>query len=568
MTLPRRVLSWLPLRRTLAGYRREWLPMDVIAGLSVCTVMVPSVVAYAGLAGLPPVTGLYAALAGMIGYGLFASSRRVITGPDAALTLLVGVAITPIAGGDPQRAAVLAAALAILAGAILLVTAAVRAGVFAELLSKPVLVGYLTGAALILISTQLGKFVGLKVDASEFFPVIAELWQRRGEFHGPTMWAGVGLVALLAALRVLLPRAPGALIAFLLALTASWLLDLEAMGFALVGAVPAGLPNPRLPLIDIADLGLLLPGAAAVALLAMPEGILLARAFAARRGETINANQEIASLGVANLCAGVLQGFAVGASQSRTTVNDAAGGQTPLAGFVAAAGLVVILLWLTPLLAMLPTVTLAAILIVAGLQLIDLGEYRSMLRFDWKAGVLAILVLAGVLLAGVLQGIMLGVALSLIHLLVGLARPLDAVLREIPGRRRYHDLSEDDEAPPETVPGLIAYRFYAPLLFANAEWFVGRVRELIERSPTPVRWFVLDAQAIWSIDLTAMESLQRLVSELQARGISFKVARANRPLREVMRRSGVTALIGERNFYPSVHAAVNEFRGPEARPES
>lgn len=557
----RALFARLPLAQTLSGYRREWLIADLIGGLSVCVVMVPSVVAYAGLAGLPPVQGLYAALLGMVGYAIFASSRHVIVGPDAALTLLVAAAIAPFTVADPSRAPVLAAALAIIGGVLLLATALLRAGVAADLLSRPVLVGYLTGASLILISTQLGKFFGVSLQEKDFFAIVTELVRRRPEIHGWTTWLGIGLVLLQLVLRAAAPKVPVALVVFVVAIGFSLAIDLPARGVALVGTVESGLPRPAIPWIQASELVALVPGALGLALLTIPESILLARAFSARHRYEIKPNQEIAAIGVANVLAGSFQGFSVSASQSRTSVNDSAGGKTPISGFVAAGGLVLVLLFLTPLLARLPSVALAAILVVAGAQLIEFRQYRALLRFTKGAFVLALVVMLGVLVLGVVQGIMLGIAISLVQLIGRLARPMDALLREVPGTSRYHDLADDDDRPAHTVPGLVAYRFYAPLMFANAEHFLARIRTLIARSPTPVRCLVLDAQAIWDVDSTAAEVLSRLRAELTDRGIELKVARANRPLRAILERAGLKTELGLERYYTSVHAAVESFQG-------
>lgn len=560
----RQIVGWLPLAATLSGYRKAWLLPDCLSGLSICAVMVPSVIAYAGLAGLPPVTGLYAALLGMLGYGIFASSKQVIVGPDAAIALLVGVVIAPLAAGDPVRGLLLASALAVLVGLILLLTAVVRAGVVADLLSKPVLVGYLTGAALILISTQLGRFVGVKTSETDFFAIVAEILHRTPEWHSLTMGIGIGFVVLQIVLRMVVPKLPGALVAFVLGIGLSFVVDLQSHGVSLVGTVASGLPAPRVPWIHFADLQSLVPGAFAVALLTIPEGILLARAFASRRGEQIQPNQEIAALGFGNLLAGFFQGFPVGASQSRTTINEASGGRTPIAGFAAAFGLLMVLLFLTPLIARLPSVTLAAILIFAGAHLLEPKTYRSLLRFGWQPFGLAIIVMMGVLIAGVLQGIVIGVFISLVYTIGRIARPLDAVLHEVGDTKSFHDLGDDGSFPPETVPGLIAYRFYAPLMFANAERFVSRVRTLIDECPSKVQWFVLDAQAIWEIDVTAVDALQRLKNELTARGISFKIARANRPLRDALVQYAGPGVITEGTLFPSVHSAVKAFEHQQA----
>ncbi len=552
------MVEWVPVLPLLRGYRRQWLRPDLVAGVSVTVVMIPSVIAYAELAGLQPAHGMYAALAAMIGYAIFASSRQVIAGPDAAIALLVAAAIGPLSNGDPVRAAALAATLALLGGALMLLAAGLRAGVVADFLSKPVLVGYMTGAALILMSTQLGKLFGVKIESHEFFPILAELIRRIGETHGLTLGLGLGTIAVLALLERFAARAPGALVVFVLGLLASALFDLEARGVRLIGELARGLPLPQLPAVTLADVQELLPAATGIALLTFPEGVLLARAFGAKNRYDVQPNQELVALAAANLASGIFQGFSSGASQSRTTVNDATGGKSQMVSLVAAGALGLFMIFLTPLLARLPTVVLGAILVFAGANLIDVRGARSLYRLSRGALWVAMVVTGGVLVVGVVPGILIGVMISLVFLLARLARPMDAVLQRLSGTDRYHDLGEDGAA--ETVPGLIAYRFYSPLFFANAEHFADRVRALVSEAPSPVRWFVLDAQAIWDIDVTAAEALGRLNEDLARRGVSFKIARANRPLRTRLERIGLTNRIGTTSFFPSVHRAVEAFQ--------
>ncbi len=530
--------------------------------------MIPSVLAYAELAGLPPVHGLYAALAGMVGYAIFASSRQVVAGPDAAITLLVAAAVGPLAAGDPSRAAALAATIALLGGGLMLMAAWLRAGVVADFLSKPVLVGYLTGAALILISTQLGKLFGIRTEEQDFFPLIGEVARRVREAHPLTLGLGVGLIALLELLRRYSPRVPGALVVFVVALAVSLLFGLEHRGVRVVGIVPSGLPAFRLPIVSMKDIRDVLPAAAGIVMLTFPEAVLLARALAARNQYEIRPNQELVALCASNVAAGLFGGFSSGASQSRTTVNDASGGKTQLASLIAAAALALFLLFLTPILCALPTVALASILIFAGVHLIEVDAYRLLFRISRRGFGVALAVTAGVLVVGVVPGILIGVIASLIYLLARLARPLDVVLREAPGSGRFHDLGDAPEA--ETIPGLIAYRFYAPLFFANAEYFVQRVRELINTSPHAVKWFLVDMQAVWEIDVTAADALTRLSDELSQRGVSLRIARANRPLREVLGRLGLREKLGEVDmmYFPSVHAAVEAFRREVGAPSS
>ncbi len=530
---------------------------DVFGGISACVVMIPSVIAYADLAGLPPAHGLYAALAGMLGYAAFASSRQVIAGPDAAIALLVASAVGPLAGGDPARIAVLSAAAALIGGTIMLVAARLRLGMIADFLSKPVLVGYMTGAALILVSTQLEKLFGLTLHHHDFFPLLAELARRLPETHVPTLALGVGLLAVLGVLRYVAPRLPGALVVFVLGIAASAAFDLGKLGVKVVGDVPSGLPHPLLPVISGGDVRDLLPAAIGIALLTFPEGILLARAFAAKNGYDVDPEHELRALGMANLAAGLFQGFPVGASSSRTMVNDAAGGRTQVASVVAAAVLVPFLVLLTPLLRLLPTVVLGAIVVFAGVQLIDVQQYARLYRVGPLSFVNAMLVTLGVLVIGVVPGIVIGVMLSLIVLLGRLARPADAVLQPLPGTASFHDLGE--QSATETVPGLIAYRFYAPLVFANADHFMQRVRGLVAAAPKPVHCVLVDVQAVTEIDVTAAEMLLRLGAELEAQGIGLKFARANRPLREQIVRLGLGEHVDESTLFPSVHAAIEAF---------
>ena len=547
----------LPIVRIFADRRGEALRGDVIGGISACVVMIPSVIAYADLAGLPPAHGLYAALAGMLGYAAFASSRQVIAGPDAAITLLVASAVGPLTHGDPTRIAVLCAATALIGGTIMLLAARLHLSMIADFLSKPVLVGYMTGAALILVSTQLEKLFGVKLHEHDFFPLLAELVGRLSQTHRLTFVLGIGCLALLAFLHRVAPRLPGALVVFMLAIAVSAVFGLDALGVKVVGDVPSGLPHPIFPMISRADFRDLLPGAIGIALLTFPDGILLARAFANKNGYDVEPEHELRALAAANLAAGLFQGFPVGASQSRTTVNEAAGGRTQLASLVATAALVAFLLVLTPLLRLLPMVALGAIVVFAGAQLIDLEAYAGLYRVGRLSFVNALLVTFGVLVIGVVPGIVVGVMLSLIVLLGRLARPVDAVLQRLPGTASFHDLGDASET--ETVPGLIAYRFYAPLVFANADHFMQRIRALVARCRSRVRCVLVDVQAVTEVDVTAAEMLVRLGAELGAEGIALKFARANRPLREQIMRLGLGKHLDEATVFPSVHAAIEAF---------
>lgn len=549
--------AYLPLLATLRQYRIQWLGRDVVAGLTACIVMIPSVIAYAELVHLPPITGLYAALAAAIGYALFASSRQVIAGPDAAIGLLVGSAIVPLAVTDPVRMATLAAELGLLSGAVLLLAARLKLGVIADLLSRPVLVGYLNGASLILISTQLGKMFSISTQGDEFFPLLSSLLQQLPTTHVPTFVFGLLLMALLVALGRWLPQVPGALVSSGLALLATYLFDLGRYGIALVGAVPSGIPQFEMPLVRWSDIAVLAPAAVAIAFLAFSDGILLAQAFAEKHGYEVNPNQELAALGSANILAALWQGFPVSASQSRTSIVDAAGGRTQIAQLVAAAGLLLFLLFLTGLIALLPRVVLGAILIVTAVGMLEVASLRNLYKIDRNEFGIAMTVTLVILIAGVVTGIIAGLLISLIAVLLEISRPRDAILKRLAGDGKFHDCLDDDDA--QGVRGVIVYRLYAPLIFANARYVVERIRALVEAAGPELEWLIIDAQAITDMDVTAAQRFAELNRELKERGVEIKIADAPRPFREELAKVGLSSTLGSQQFFVSVKKAVEAF---------
>lgn len=549
--------SSVPLIATLRHYRLAWLSRDAVAGLSACIVMIPSVLAYAELVHLPPIAGLYAALAASIGYALFASSHHVIAGPDAAIGLLAGSAILPLALDESQRAAMLAALLSLLSGAVLLLAARLKLGVIADLLSRPVLIGYLNGASLVLIATQLGKMFRIRTEGEEFFELLAALARNLPHAHLPTFIFGALLVALLLALARWLPRVPGALTVCAVALAGTALLDLGGAGVALVGAVPGGVPRLAIPAFRWADVAALAPAALAIAFLAFSDGILLAQTFAEKNGYQVRPNQELLALGSANILAGVWQGFPVSASQSRTSVVDAAGGRSQVAQLVAAAGLLLFLVFLTGSIALLPKVALGAILIVTAFGMLEVAPLAALYKVDRVEFGIALGVTLAILLAGVVPGIILGLLLSLIAVLVEISRPGDALLRRRSGDGKFHDCPPDVDA--QDVPGLLFYRLYAPLIFANARHVMARLRALVDQTVPPVIWLVLDAQAIHDMDVTAAQRFAQLHRELAEEGLEVKIADAPRPFLEELAKVGLSEEIGREDFFVSVKQAAEAF---------
>ncbi len=551
------LLRWLPGLACFAPYPRDAWRGDLTAGFAVCIVMIPSVLAYAELVGVAPERGLYAALGAMAGFALFSTTRIVINGPDTTIALLAGSVIAPLAGGDPLRTASLAAALAMLTGGLLVLAARIHLGNAADLLAKPVLVGYANGAALILIASQLSAMLGVPLEGDAFFLRIWDALRAVPQAHATTLALGFALIALMLALRRWAPRSPGPLIACAVAFGAVATLDLDGRGVAMLRPLPEGLPTLALPAVMWSDLQRLAPGALALAFLIFAEGILLAQTLAAKRRETIDPDAELAALGAANLVSGLAGGFSVGASGSRSITADAAGARTQLTQWVALALLVAFVIYLAPVIGYLPRVALAAILIVAGIAMLDLAGTRVLRSMDVHAFRLSLAVTLGVLVIGVLPGVLLGIALALARALYDLARPRDALLRRQAADGRFHDLDEDE--PGETPPGVIVYRLYAPLLFANARHVADRLRALVADADPPAHLLVLDLQAVTHIDVTAAEVLLELYDELERSGVDVRFARANRPLREQLTAWLGNHRLGTERFFPAASAAVDDW---------
>lgn len=543
--------------QVLKHYRKSWLRDDLVAGISVGILAIPSVIAYAELAGLPPQTGLVTALLGMLTYALLGSSRCVIVGPDAAIALLISAGIAPLSAGDPWRAAALASLLALMVGGFLLVSALWRLGAIADFLSRPILTGFMQGAAFILIATQLPRLAGIRIEEDSFLLRLWALWEARNHWHPPTLALGSALIVLMYLIKRWRPHWPVAIPVFLVVIVADFALDWRHFGLSMIGPLPVPELGFHRPSLGFNDAIALLPAAVGIVMLAMPEGILMARAFAQQRGETSDANKELTGIGMASIVAGLLGGFALGASQSRTALNHATHARSQLAGLIAALLMGAFLLFFTPSLNHLPSVAVAALLVFAGLQLVGIRDMASLWRLDRASGAFAILTSLGVLVVGILPGILAGISLSLARMIHFFSRPYDAVLREDIGRTGLHDVGEN--LPQQSLPGLIVYRFYAPLLFVNATYFSDRIKALLSAHPD-ARWVVLDAQAMVEIDVTAAEYLLDLHRELQERNVRLVFARCNRPLREALQRFGITDTFGQASFFVHLDEAIAEFR--------
>lgn len=569
--VPRRTAAdtlrgYMPGLGLVHTYQRAWLSADILAGVTVFAILVPQGIAYGSLAGVTPVAGLYAAIAAMLAYAVFGSSRQLIVGPESGIAIMAATVLAPLAAGSgTARYAALAGLLAVMAGLVTMAGGLARLGFIADFLSKPILLGYTDGVALIIIASQLGKLFGIKIEALNFFPSLLEFGQKLDQTQGLTLALGLVLVAILVILRRVAPRIPSALVVVILATIASEIFHLQQHGVAVVGHIPAGLPRPTLPAVSFRDVYNLLPGAFSLSLVTFADGVLTARLFARKNGYEIDADQEMIGLGVANLVAGLTQGFPMGASNSRTVVNDGAGGRTQLVGVVATVLVCIFLLFFTGLLQNLPLVTLAAIVIVAAANLITVQPVVRLYRVLPIECWLAVATLLAVLALGILYGILVAVALSLLNVIARIARPHSAVLGPVPGVDGFNEI--DPTSDSRTVPGLIVYRFDAPLFFANASFFLDQVRMLVASADPALQSFVLDAEGIVNADTTAVEALETVRTDLQKRDIEFALARTNGHLYGMLERSGFVACCGSDHFYPSVRVAVAAYLTSQGKTE-
>lgn len=557
--------GWVPGVSALRSYQLRWLPKDVTAGLVLTTLLVPQGMAYAELAGLPVITGLYTSILCLIGYALFGPSRILVLGPDSSLGPMIAATILPLVGahGDPARAVALASVLALLVGAMTTLAGVARLGFVADLLSRPTMIGYMNGLALTILVGQLPKLFGFSVQADTFLAELRGLVA--GLAHGKSVTASlaVGLfgLAVILACRRWWPRVPGILVAVVSSVAATSVFDLAGHGVSLVGRLPQGFPPFTLPRVPLSDFGLLVGGAAGIAVVSLADTISTSSSFAARSGQEIDGSREMIGIGVANIGAGLFQGFPVSTSGSRTAVAEQAGAKTQVTGLVGAVAMAVILLVLPGLLANLPQPTLAAVVIAAALSLADLVGARRLLRQRRVEFSLSVAAFLGVALLGVLPGIALAVGLSVANVFRRLWWPHQATLGRVAGLAGYHDTGSHPEAV--LLPGCVIWRFDAPLIFANTRAFRERVLALARSEPPP-RWIVVAAEPITDVDTTAADMLEELDRALNAAGINLIFAEMKDPVREKIERYGLTRTIDPSHFYPTVDEAVAAFRARAA----
>jgi high affinity sulfate transporter 1 len=553
----------MPGLGVLAAYQRDWLRHDLIAGVSVAAVALPTAIAYAQIIGLEPVVGLYTAIPAMLVYALFGTSRHLIVNPDAATCAMIGATLTPLAAGNSEILMSLSIGLTIFTGLFCLAASLLRLGFFADFLSRPILSGFLNGVAISIFLGQIGKVFGFTMHSQGIIPSLIEFIGKVPETHLPTLAVGLLTIAVMLVSKRLLPRWPGPLLAVVAAVVMVKAMGLEAAGVAIVGDVPAGLPHLRWPTFDLDYLQPLFGGALGVTLVSFCNAMVVARSFAAKNHYDVDADRELCALGASQLAAGLCQGFAVSGTESRTAMNHAMGGKSQAAGLVAAAVMAAVLLFLTGPLRYLPKPALGAILIFAAIGLFDIASLRRLWRVSRPEFCVAIATMVGVVALDVLQGILMAVALALIILLNRSARPPDAILTRVPGMKGFHNVAH--HAGSSGTPGLLLYRFGAGIVFYNASYFKKRILELAA-AQADLKWLIIDGSTVNTIDSTGAETLEALARDLARQGIRLGLAAFRTETQNILHRMGAMDVIGTDSVYPTLKSAMNAFLAVHPQP--
>lgn len=558
--MPKKVKPWikkyLPGLAVMMRYNRSWFRYDLLAGLSVTAVAVPVAIAYAQLAGLPPVYGLYASILPLIIYAFVGSSKQLIISPDAATCVVIATIVTPLAAGDPSRMVSLAAALSIITGIFCVFAGFARLGFLTNFLARPILTGYLNGIALSIMSSQLGKLFGFHLESAGFFRLLIQFFSKLHQTHGLTLAIGFSVFILLRILKRKAPKVPGPLVAVVIGITCAYFFNLGEHGVELLGSIPAGLPAVMLPDVSFADISSLMLGAAALALISFNSGMVTARGFAVKNRYDINSNQEFIAFGLADIGSGLMQSFVVSGGDSRTAINDSVGGKSQVTSLVAAGLLILVLLFLTTPLALLPIPVLAAVLVNAALELFDLKSLLKLFHISRQEFRLSVISSLGVITLGVLPGVAIAVGMAIIQLLIKASVPHDTLLGQSPDIDGFHSIKALPNTKP--VPGMVIYRFDASLLFFNADYFKSRVRKFVKAAKPRPKYFLLDTGTIAMLDSTGAAILKEVIDELNQQGIEFIIAQAKGQVRQMLERTKVHKMIGKKNFFPTLHSAAKD----------
>ena len=554
---------WIPLLAVLGRYETKTLRRDVLAGLVLTSLLLPAGMGYAQASGLPAVTGLYATLVPLVAYAVVGPSRILVLGPDSALAPLIAAAVLPLSGGDADTAVTLAGMLAVLTGVLCIMAGLARLGFLTDLVSVPVRYGYLNGIALTILASQLPKLFGFSVNADTAVDGLRQFVDGVLDGRTNTTALAVGVTSLLAilVLRRWFRRIPALLVVIVGAIAATSLFDLQEHGLALVGDLPRGLPTFVVPHVDMSDLPRLVASAAGVAFVAFADTSVLSRSFAARGRYDVDQNQELVALGIANGVTGFFQGFSVSSSASRTPAAEAAGAHTQVTGLVSAAVIVIVLEWFPWVFRNLPLASLAAVVIAAAMAFVEIPKVARLAAVSPTEFVVSLVAFAGVAVLGVLPGIGVAIGVALLTFIRRAWAPHTAELVRVDGLKGYHDAARHPEG--RRVPGLVLYRFDAPLFFANADQFRHSALELVASAPGHARWLVVTAEPITDIDATAADMLIRLHGDLVNRGVVLAFAELKGHVRERLARFGVVDLVGDARFYRTVGEAVHAYVAAE-----
>ena len=544
----------MPAVGWLRHYRRAWLRGDVVAALTTWALVVPQAIAYAQIAGLPPQAGLFAAFAGLLGYGLFGTCRQLIVSPTSSTAAISAAIVAPVALGDPERYAAASAALAMLVGVVLIVLGLLRMGFVSRFISAGVQVGFMFGLGLTIIVGQLPKLLGVPPGGGTFFGQAADLLGHLGDTNGWTAAIGLGSLAVLLGLKRVAPAVPAALAVVVAGIALVALFDLSARGVEVIGSVDGGVPLPAIPSVSWHDLLGLLPGAVAVAIIGYAESATVAESMGTEHGYDVEPDRELRAVGIANILSGLFQGFITGGGASQTAANDRAGAQTQLVSLLVAGLTVVTTIALLPLFRDLPQAALGAVVISAVVGFLNLAAMGRVRRLRRDSFVIALVAMVAVLALGVLQGLILAVVVSVGAFLIRSSRPNSSVLGRVPGTTAYVALEHAPAA--RTEPGRLVYRLNAPLLFVNAKRLRDGIRDQLGDADPPVRVVLLDLSFTPELDIESVNVLGSLRSELERQGVALWLAGVHAQVLEMLDRSGLADQIGRAHLYRDVEDAV------------
>ncbi len=535
------------------------MPNQIVAGITLAALMIPLNIGYAQVAGLPPIVGLYSCIAPMVLWGLFSSSRNLVAGPDAPVAALIASLLGTFAATTDPHYVELAYAQALVTAGVLFLAWFFQLGFVANFFSKAVLVGFISGLGIEVLTSQISKIMGIHTESERWLLEVFELVRRIPEANWYSVGIGVGAIVLIRALKRFAPKIPGALVALVIATAATAAFGLDQLGVSVLGEIPSGLPTLHLPDVGLLEYVALLPGALALAGVTMAEGLLIARKYGQKYGDKVDSNQELFAFGAANVAAGLTGGFLVGSSASRTAAMDASGMRSQIPSLVGALAVGIVLLFLTGLLAWVPNAVLGGIVANAVVSLIEIGEQKELYKYRRAEFWIAMVALVSVLALGALQAVIIAFLLSAILVVARASNPSSGVLKALQNGEGY--AMDSDLSKPMAAPGLVLFRFGAELFFANANAFVDRVKQIVEEGKGEIKWFVVDAEGITDIDVTGREALEQTIEYLKDEKIHLAMSRVHHPIPELLERYELMDAIGKENFYVTNREAVEAYLG-------